>query len=118
MRRSVSKKKPSHLNLWREFLTIEPTAKHLAQNPFYKSTGIMNVSTVFPEGLTEAPRHTSPSVKDDDEAQDRYNRRISSVEVVERCLLCLGGFLEDLENIIRKYWNDIVNIIMRAVNWP
>nr|XP_003701708.2 PREDICTED: aquaporin isoform X1 [Megachile rotundata] len=45
---------------------------------FYKSRGIMNVSTVFPEGLTEnerpQQRHASASVKDDEEVQDRYNR--------------------------------------------
>ncbi|KZC10666.1 Aquaporin AQPAe.a [Dufourea novaeangliae] len=76
MHRSVSKK-PSYLNLWHEFLTIQPTVKHWAQHPFYKSTGIMNVSTVFPEGYTETERpsrHASASVKDDEEVQDRYNR--------------------------------------------
>ncbi|XP_012237980.1 aquaporin AQPAn.G isoform X2 [Bombus impatiens] len=44
---------------------------------FYKSTGNMNVSTVFPEGLTEterSQRHASVSVKDDEDVQDRYNR--------------------------------------------
>ncbi|XP_076674414.1 aquaporin AQPAn.G isoform X2 [Andrena cerasifolii] len=44
---------------------------------FYKSTGTMNVSTVFPEGFTETerpPRHASVSVKDDEEVPDRYNR--------------------------------------------
>ncbi|XP_043513406.1 aquaporin AQPAe.a isoform X2 [Frieseomelitta varia] len=44
---------------------------------FYKSTGIMNVSTVFPEGLSEterSQRHATTSIKDDEEAQDRYNR--------------------------------------------
>ncbi|XP_046144274.1 aquaporin AQPAe.a-like isoform X2 [Osmia bicornis bicornis] len=46
-------------------------------NCFHKSTGIMNVSTVFPEGFTEnerPQRHASASVKDDEEVQDRYNR--------------------------------------------
>ena len=45
---------------------------------FYKSTGIMNVSTVFPEGLTEterSQRRATTSIKDDEEAQDRYNRK-------------------------------------------
>ncbi|KAK1119496.1 hypothetical protein K0M31_013323 [Melipona bicolor] len=38
----------------------------------------MNVSTVFPEGLTEterSQRHATTSIKDDEEAQDRYNRK-------------------------------------------
>lgn len=44
---------------------------------FYKSTGIMNVSTVFPEGVGEterSQRHASASVKDDEDVQDRFNR--------------------------------------------
>ncbi|XP_076161294.1 aquaporin AQPAn.G isoform X2 [Ptiloglossa arizonensis] len=34
----------------------------------------MNVSTVFPEGFAETPRHTSASVKDDEEVHNGYNR--------------------------------------------
>lgn len=44
---------------------------------FYKSTGVMNVSTVFPEGVGEterSQRHASASVKDDEDVQDRFNR--------------------------------------------
>lgn len=39
----------------------------------------MNVSTVFPEGLTEterSQRRAATSIKDDEEAQDRYNREL------------------------------------------
>ncbi|XP_076384496.1 aquaporin AQPAn.G isoform X1 [Megalopta genalis] len=85
MERSVSKK-PSYLHLWHEFLTIQPTVKQWARNPFHRSTGIMNVSTVFPEGYTETerpPRHASASVKDDEEVQERYNRAKDFVGIDE-----------------------------------
>ncbi|XP_012350383.2 uncharacterized protein LOC105737327 [Apis florea] len=74
MQRSVSNR-PSYLRLWHEFLSIQP--KRSPRNPFYKSTGIMNVSTVFPEGVGEterSQRHASASVKDDEDVQDRFNR--------------------------------------------
>ncbi|CAL7947114.1 unnamed protein product [Xylocopa violacea] len=77
MQRSVGDR-PSYLRLWHEFWTIQPTAKQLPRESFHKSSGIMNVSTVFPEGITETERpqqrHASASIKDDEEIQDRFNR--------------------------------------------
>lgn len=67
----------------------------LCCSQFYKSTGNMNVSTVFPEGLTEterSQRHASVSVKDDEDVQDRYNRKYRQILIFFYCNDTHGNF--------------------------
>ncbi|KAG7209351.1 hypothetical protein KM043_015452 [Ampulex compressa] len=81
MQRPVGKR-PTYHSLWREFLVFQSTARRLAHNKFHKTTGGMNVSTVFPEGFTGNERESVPqrrgsmNNKDDEEADERYNRKI------------------------------------------